>query len=96
MKTQNKRLCIYPKDITLITGKSYRYSARLLQKIRTELKKDKNEFITVEEFCQYTSLKLEQVERFIIGWIIKVSGISFGTAIDTFMNRLEIGGFFYV
>lgn len=67
MKTQNKRLCIYPKDITLITGKSYRYSARLLQKIRTELKKDKNEFITVEEFCQYTSLKLEQVERFIIG-----------------------------
>ena len=94
MKTQNKRLCIYPKDITLITGKSYRYSARLLQKIRTKLKKDKNEFISVEEFCQYTSLKLEQVERFIIGWLIKVSGISFGTAIDTFMNRLEIGGFF--
>ena len=67
MKTQNKRLCIYPKDITLITGKSYRYSARLLQKIRSELKKDINEFVSVEEFCQYTSLKLEQVERFIIG-----------------------------
>lgn len=62
-----KRLCIYPKDIQCITGKSYRYSARLLQKIRTELRKDKNEFVSVEEFCQYTSLKLEQVERFIIG-----------------------------
>ena len=65
MKTQNKRLCIYPKDITLITGKSYRYSARLLQKIRTKLKKDKNEFISVEEFCQYTSLRLENVQSLI-------------------------------
>ena len=26
--------------------------------------------------------------------INKSMGISFGTAIDTFMNRLEIGGFF--
>ena len=67
MKTQNKRLCIYPKDVALITGKSYRYSARLLQKIRTDLKKDKNEFISVEEFCLYTSLKLENVEALIIG-----------------------------
>lgn len=62
-----KRLCIYPKDVQCITGKSYRYSARLLQKIRTELKKDKNEFVSVEEFSKYTGLKLEQVERFIIG-----------------------------
>lgn len=67
MKTQNKRLCIYPKDIQRITGKSYRQSARLLQKIRTELRKLENEFVSVEEFCQYTSLKLEQVEAFIIG-----------------------------
>jgi hypothetical protein len=62
-----KRLCIYPKDVQCITGKSYRYSARLLQKIRTELKKDKNEFVSVEEFCQYTSLKLEKVEALIVG-----------------------------
>lgn len=62
-----KRLCIYPKDVQCITGKSYRYSARLLQKIRTELKKDKNEFVSVEEFCQYTSLKLDKVEALIVG-----------------------------
>ncbi|GGA88073.1 hypothetical protein GCM10008015_30820 [Flavobacterium palustre] len=62
-----KRLCIYPKDVQCITGKSYRYSARLLQKIRTELKKDKNELLSIEEFSLYTGLKLEQVERFIIG-----------------------------
>lgn len=67
MKTQNKRLCIYPKDVQRITGKSYRQSIRLLQKIRKELNKLQNEFVSIEEFCQYTSLKIEQVEPLIIG-----------------------------
>ena len=67
MKTQIKRLCIYPKDIQRITGKSYRQSTRLLQKIRMKLNKLENEFVSIEEFCQYTSLKLEQVEPLIIG-----------------------------
>ena len=67
MKLQFKRICIYPKDIQRITGKSYRQSARLLQKIRKDLRKLENEFVSVEEFCLYTSLKYEQVERFIIG-----------------------------
>ena len=67
MKTQNKRLCIYPKDIQRITGKSYRQSIRLLQQIRKELNKLENEFVSIEEFCQYTSLKMEQVEPLIVG-----------------------------
>ena len=67
MKTENKRLCIYPKDIQRITGKSYRQSVRLMQKIRKQLNKHQNEFVSVEEFCQYTSLKKEQVLLFIIG-----------------------------
>ena len=66
MKIQNKRLCIYPKDIQRITGKSYRQSIRLLQKIRMELNKRQNEFVSIEEFCQYTSLKQDQVELLII------------------------------
>jgi hypothetical protein len=36
-------------------------------KIRTELNKQVNEFLSIEEFCQYTSLKYEQVEPLIIG-----------------------------
>lgn len=67
MKIEKKRICIYPKDIQLITGKSYRQSARLLQKIRIDLNKLENEFVSVEEFCKYTSLKIEQVEPLIIG-----------------------------
>ena len=67
MRSQNKRLCIYPKDIQRITGKSYRQSTRILQKIRKELRKLENELVSIEEFCQFTSLKLEQVESLIIG-----------------------------
>jgi len=67
MKIANKRICIYPKDIQRITGKSYRQSIRLLQKIRMDLSKKENEFLSIEEFCQYTSLKMELVEPLIIG-----------------------------
>jgi len=38
-----------------------------LHKIRNDLNKLENEFVSVEEFCQYTSLKMEQVEPFIVG-----------------------------
>jgi hypothetical protein len=67
MKTENKRLCIYPKDIQRITGKSYRQSIRLMQTIRRDLNKLQNELVSIEEFCHYTSLKIEQVKRLIIG-----------------------------
>ena len=64
MRNEPKRICIYPKDIQRITGKSYRQSIRVLQKIRKDLTKHKNEFVSIEEFCTYTSLKYEQVEPF--------------------------------
>jgi hypothetical protein len=67
MKTEPKRVCIYPKDIQRITGKSYRQSIRLMQKIRTDLNKLENELLSIDEFCRYTSLKYEQVEPHIVG-----------------------------
>lgn len=67
MKTDHKRLCIYPKDVQRITGKSYRQSTRLFQKIRKDLGKLPNELLSIEEFCQYTSLKYEHVSPLIIG-----------------------------
>ena len=68
MKIQIRRICIYPKDIERITGKSYRQSTRMLQGIRKSLNKLDNEFVTIEEFCQYAGLKIEQVEPLIFGW----------------------------
>jgi hypothetical protein len=67
MKTAVKRICIYPKDIQRITGKSYRQSSRLMQKIKTELNKEQKEFLTIEEFCSYSGLKYEQVTHLIFG-----------------------------
>ncbi len=67
MKTRLIRVCIYPKDIQIITGKSYRQSIRLMQKIKTELQKQPNEFLTIDEFCNYTGIKYEQLEHLIIG-----------------------------
>ena len=66
MKMEIIRLCIYPKDIQRIMGLSYRQSIRYMHRIRTALNKTENEVLSVEEFCEYTSLKYEQVVRHIL------------------------------
>ena len=65
MKSQQTRLCIYPKDVQRITGKSERYGRMVLQKIREHFQKEEHQFITVEEFCRYTGIKEEQVLLFL-------------------------------
>jgi hypothetical protein len=61
-----KRICIYPKDIVRITGKSERYARKLIDKMKIQLSKNENQFISVDEFCQFTGLKIEQVQPLII------------------------------
>jgi hypothetical protein len=67
MKIEKQRVCIYPKDIQRITGKSYCQSARLMQKAKSDLNKLEKEFLTIEEFCLYAGLKQEQVAHLIFG-----------------------------
>ncbi len=67
MNIEKQRICIYPKDIQRITGKSYRQSTRLMQKVKKDLNKLENEFLTVQEFCSYAGLKHEQVTHLIFG-----------------------------
>ena len=55
------RLCIYPKDIQIITGKSDRYGRYLIKRIKDYFKKEQHQVVTVEEFCQYMGLQLEAV-----------------------------------
>lgn len=61
-----KRICIYPKDIVRITGKGERYAGKLLDKIKMDLSKTENQFVSVDEFCQFTGIKIEQVQPLII------------------------------
>ncbi len=66
MKTQQQtRVCIYPKDVQRITGKSERYGRTLLQKIKEHFQKEDHQFVTIEEFCLYTGIKEEQVSIFL-------------------------------
>ena len=67
MKTEIIRLCIYPKDIQRITGKSYRQSLRISQAIKISLGKQSQEFISVEEFCSYAGLNIDQVRPLLLG-----------------------------
>jgi hypothetical protein len=67
MRTTTKRACIYPKDIERITGKSYRQSTRIFNNIKAEFNKPKNSLVSIEEFCQYTGLKFEHIQEYIIG-----------------------------
>ncbi len=60
------RITIYPKDIQLITGKSERYGRLLLRKIKMHLNKEHHQFVTIEEFCTYTGLKIENVTQYLI------------------------------
>lgn len=65
MKLQQTRLCIYPKDVQRITGKSERYGRMLLNKIKEYFEKEEHQFVTVEEFCSYTGIKKDEVVLFL-------------------------------
>jgi len=60
-----KRICIYPKDVQWITGKSEQSGRKLLKKIRENLGKQEHQFITVEEFAVYTGISLDKIRNYI-------------------------------
>lgn len=65
MKPRLTRLCIYPKDIQRITGKSERYSRDLIHKIKKSLNKSEHQMLSVQEFCIYIGLSPDAVREFI-------------------------------
>lgn len=60
-----KRICIYPKDVQVITGKSERYGRDIIKKIKEDLNKQKHQLVTVEEFCEFMGIEIEKVEELI-------------------------------
>jgi hypothetical protein len=61
-----KRLIIYAKDIQIITGRGSRNSMIFLNKVRKHFNKPPRSLVTIDEFCAYTGLPKESVEKFII------------------------------
>jgi hypothetical protein len=58
-----ERICIYPKDIQRVTGKSERYGRKLIQDIKKKYSKEAHQLVTVEEFCEHLGLQLEKVVK---------------------------------
>ena len=59
------RACIYPKDIQCITGRSERYGRKLLNKMKAYFGKEPHQFITKEEFAEYSGINLEIVQEYL-------------------------------
>ncbi|GMQ26628.1 hypothetical protein Aoki45_33110 [Algoriphagus sp. oki45] len=60
-----KRIVIYPKDIQVITGRSERYCHSLIKKIKKYYGKEEHQFITQEEFSDFSGIPVEQVSKYI-------------------------------
>lgn len=58
-----KRVVIYTKDIMIITGKSERSSRDLLKRIKTHFGKEEYQYLSITEFCQYTGLNEEEIQK---------------------------------
>lgn len=59
------RICIYPKDIQRITGRSERYGRKLLQECKEQLGKKDYQLVSVEEFAQFIGLPAEKIQQYI-------------------------------
>ncbi|MBK8521259.1 MAG: hypothetical protein WAT20_15430 [Ferruginibacter sp.] len=64
-QTIPNRIVIYAKDIMNITGRKERAARKLLAGIRKKYKKRRGEFISIDEFCEFTSLQKESVREFL-------------------------------
>lgn len=60
-----ERVCIYPKDIQLITGKSERWGRDIIKKIKLKFNKAEHQLVTIEEVCLYLGLNPDEIKRLI-------------------------------
>ena len=63
------RVCIYPKDVQRIMGKEYAQARLYLLKIKKHFNKETHQFISIQEFSEYTGLKIEHILRCIAGTV---------------------------
>jgi hypothetical protein len=57
------RICLYPKDVARLTGRSYDAAKRLVRRAREAAGKPAGALLTVADFCQFTGLSETEVSR---------------------------------
>ena len=63
MNPINTRICIYPKDVMVITGWTYKHSLREMTKLRKKLNKERHHLVTIEECCIDRGLRIENIRN---------------------------------
>ena len=58
-----ERICIYPKDIQVVTGKSERWGRDIIRKIKQQFSKEEHQLVTIDEFCNYMGLDANAVTQ---------------------------------
>jgi predicted RNA-binding protein YlqC (UPF0109 family) len=64
-KTIPQRAVIHSRDVENITGRKGRTAQTILQNIRKAFGKQKYQFVTVSEFCQFTGIDEPTVRQYI-------------------------------
>jgi len=59
------RICIYPKDIQIVTGRSERYGRSIIKKIKEIKNKKKHQLVTIDEFCEFMDFEINKVTSLI-------------------------------
>ena len=59
------RICIYPKDVQVVTGKSERYGRTIINKIKERLNKEAHQLVTIDEFCDFMGFEISKVQGLI-------------------------------
>jgi len=67
LMTVIRRIIITPKEVAALTGRSVGYSRRLVSAIKRQAGKTRTDLLTIEEFCAYTQLGVEEVRRALEG-----------------------------
>ena len=57
----NKRIFIEPKDLMVLTGKSYNTCRRYLSLVKDTLSKNKNQKVTINEYANYEGIDPETI-----------------------------------
>jgi len=58
-----ERVCIYPKDVQIVTGRSERWGREVIKRIKSHFSKLPHQLVSIEEFCLYTGLSEQSVKE---------------------------------
>ena len=60
-----QRICIYTKDVQIITGKSDKYCRAIMKNIRKINNKEKHQPVSVFELSNYLGLDVQEVMKIV-------------------------------